>query len=219
MRKYFTKQYVKEKKLRSSYFKYKNLEKISIHPLKKLDIPIQRGWNMELTINSNLKKNLYDWIYTCVVYFSKEYQRNNCLKMYIRNIKKLREFKYLKNINKETALFPIKSYVVYNYELNNFISKFLNDYYYDDRYFYFIIKKSGKYTTVEIYLKQEFVKTKIVKNLITEIPDIDPILLQEKAELYNDVENYWKYNYDHYKRSAWDRLYKNEYLRKKYNKQ
>lgn len=36
MRKYFTKQYVKEKKLRSSYFKYKNLEKNFYSSVKKI---------------------------------------------------------------------------------------------------------------------------------------------------------------------------------------
>lgn len=220
MRKYFTKQYLREKQIKQFYREYEKLRNnFKTYPLKKLDIPIHRGWNIEFTINPNLKSNTYNWVNECLMYFSHEYKKNNSLKKHIRTIRELRELKYLKRIDKEAIRFPIKIFHITTEKLQDTIHKLLIDYYYDDRYFYFTIEKYPffKNFTIALFLKQEYCKTKISKNLIYEIKDIDPLLLQREAELRPYVELYWKYNYGHYKKSKWDREDKKLFFKTKYN--
>jgi hypothetical protein len=226
MRKYFTKQYNKEKKLKEALRKQNDVRnEIKSFPFKKLDTPIQKGWIIEMSINPDLKQKDYDFIQACLVYFSKSFEKNNCFKKHIKSLKTLREIKYLKYINKDATLFPIRTSVVPIDEVYNVVKKLTSDYY-DDRFFYLVIESAPSFTniftskkmiTIQLFLRQEYCKTKIKQNLIYEIKDIDPIILQELDELEPYIEEYWRNNYGKYKKSSWDRIDNQRKFNLKYN--
>lgn len=208
MRKYFTKQYQKEKKLIKAYRESKIIRKKLNSQLVELKTPFQKGWKVEFVPNILNRGNLYELCEEQVTKYCKDLSFKTKDVKYIRHIRKNRndsDFKEKFIIACFESNFMSFIYRYKEIDIDSYFKHFNTIYYYPA-----IINN-------KIYpiLRSKYFNIKIKKNMITHCRIINPDMESRLAELEPLLNEYYHLNN---KKSMWDKIDNERTLNIKYQK-